>query len=131
MSIVVKAGNGAYCVPFSNLCRILSVDVEKANKALESKYASYQNDPIFSLLSLPSFDGSKEYVYITTGEKYNCTEEDKYCILPNNMLALPYDLLDLIRDPEVKTDFNQVFAIDVKSTIEDCFKYAHKFDITK
>lgn len=130
MSIVMKSDKGTYCIPFSELCRILSIDVEKANKALELKYASYVNDPVFSLLMLPTFDKSKQYVYISSGEKYNCTDVDRYCILPDNMLALPYDLLGFIQTPELKTDFNESFAVAVKSTIEDCFVYAHKFDTT-
>lgn len=130
MSIVVKDTTGLYSIFLKDICEILSLDVTSINEYLKYKYSSLRSLAV-PHLELPLVNTDVEYFYVESGEKYIISRSDVFCITDSNHDALPYDLLDLIDESSIKTEFNKEFAVVLNMTVFDCFKYAPQFEHKK
>lgn len=127
MTIVVKNQNGLYAVTLKDLCEILQVDINAVNRYLELNYSSLRDNKV-PHLELPQMNTIDQWRYIQGGAKYDVSEEDKYFMPKGNADALPYLLLDIMRDRSIKTSYEEKFAVVLSMTLKDCLVYAQKFE---
>ena len=127
MTIVVKNQNDLYAITLKDLCGILQVDINAVNRFLELNYSALRADNL-PHLELPIFNSEETWHYIQGGGEYNVSEEDKYIMPKGNVDALPYLMLDIMRDQSIKTSYEEKFAVILSKTLMDCLEYAHKFD---
>lgn len=127
MTIVVKNQNDLYAITLKDLCEILQVDINAVNRFLELNYSALRADNL-PHLELPIFNSEDTWHYIQGGGEYNVAEEDKYIMPKGNVDALPYLMLDIMRDQSIKTSYEEKFAVILSKTLMDCLEYAHKFD---
>lgn len=127
MTIVVKNQNDLYAITLKDLCEILQVDINAVNRFLELNYSALRADNL-PHLELPIFNSEDTWHYIQGGGEYNVSEEDKYFMPKGNADALPYLMLDIMRDQSIKTSYEEKFAVILSKTLMDCLEYAHKFD---
>ena len=71
---------------------------------------------------------SKPYNFSPLEKDELTDEEDKYIMPKGNADALPYLMLDIMRDQSIKTSYEEKFAVVLSMTLKDCLEYAHKFD---
>lgn len=127
MTIVVKNQNDLYAITLKDLCEILQVDINAVNRFLELNYSALRADNL-PHLELPIFNSEDTWHYIQGGGEYNVSEEDKYIMPKGNVGALPYLMLDIMRNQSIKTSYEEKFAVILSKTLMDCLEYAHKFD---
>ena len=127
MTIVVKNQNDLYAITLKDLCEILQVDINAVNRFLELNYSALRADNL-PHLELPIFNSEDTWHYIQGGGEYNVSEEDKYIMPKGNVDALPYLMLDIMRNQSIKTSYEEKFAVILSKTLMDCLEYAHKFD---
>lgn len=127
MSFVVKDSGGNYLISLKDLCKLLSIDVKAVNDMLNLSYAGMWRYEI-PHLELAVIDRSNESYYISSGGKYDYSEDDVFCVTAESVYALPYALLDFIRNRNTPTSFNEKFACILSLTVGDCFKYAPEFE---
>ena len=127
MTIVVKNQNDLYAITLKDLCEILQVDINAVNRFLELNYSALRVDNL-PHLELPIFNSEDTWHYIQGGGEYNVSEEDKYIMPKGNVDALPYLMLDIMRNQSIKTSYEEKFAVVLSMTLNDCLEYAHKFD---
>ena len=127
MTIVVKNQNELYAITLKDLCEILQVDINAVNRFLELNYSALRADNL-PHLELPIFNSEDTWHYIQGGGEYNVAEEDKYIMPKGNVDALPYLMLDIMRNQSIKTSYEEKFAVILSKTLMDCLEYAHKFD---
>ena len=127
MTIVVKNQNDLYAITLKDLCEILQVDINAVNRFLELNYSALRADNL-PHLELPIFNSEDTWHYIQSGGEYNVSEDDKYIMPKGNADALPYLMLDIMRDQSIKTSYEEKFAVVLSMTLKDCLEYAHKFD---
>ena len=127
MTIVVKNQNDLYAITLKDLCEILQVDINAVNRFLELNYSALRADNL-PHLELPIFNSEDTWHYIQGGGEYNVAEEDKYIMPKGNVDALPYLMLDIMRNQSIKTSYEEKFAVILSKTLMDCLEYAHKFD---
>ena len=118
-----------YFISLKDICRSLSLDVRTVNEFVSLSYEGLRRYAI-PHLELSIMDRNKEGRYITNGVRYECSNEDVFCVSPLSVAALPYALLDLMRDPNIDTKYNERFACIFSITVADCFAYAPQFDMT-
>ena len=123
MSFVVKDSSGSYRIALKDLCKLLSIEVKAVNDMLNLSYAGMRRYEI-PHLELSVMDRANEGYYILSGGQYEYSEDDVFCVTAESVYALPYALLDLIRDQNTPTSFNERFACILGMTVEDCLKYA-------
>ena len=127
MTIVIKNEHGEYAVLLKDLCESINVDVKAVNRMLELNYIALRNDNI-PHFELSLIDQGSDWKYIQNGEQRKLTEDDKYVITLENVDALQYALLDIIREPTINTDFEERFAVILGATVKDCLMNASKFE---
>lgn len=128
MTIVVKNQNDLYAITLKDLCKELQVDINAVNRYLELNYSALRADNV-PHLELPVFNSDDTWHYIIQGGgKYNVSKEDKYIIPKGNADALPYLMLDIMKNQSIKTSYEEKFAVILSKTLMDCLEYAHKFD---
>ena len=127
MTIVVKNQKNLYAITLKDLCEILQVDINAVNRFLELNYSALRADNL-PHLELPIFNSEDTWHYIQGGGEYNVAEEDKYIMPKGNVDALPYLMLDIMRNQSIKTSYEEKFAVILSKTLMDCLEYAHKFD---
>ena len=127
MTIVVKNQNDLYAITLKDLCEILQVDINAVNRFLELNYSALRADNL-PHLELPIFNSEDTWHYIQGGGEYNVSEEDKYIMPKGDVDALPYLMLDIMRDQSIKTSYEEKFAVVLSMTLKDCLEYEHKFD---
>ena len=127
MTIVVKNQNDLYAITLKDLCKKLQVDINAVNRFLELNYSALRADNL-PHLELPIFNSEDTWHYIKGGGEYNVSEEDKYIMPKGNADALPYLMLDIMRNQSIKTSYEEKFAVILSKTLMDCLEYAHKFD---
>lgn len=127
MTIVVKNQNELYAITLKDLCEILQVDINAVNRFLELNYSALRADNL-PHLELPIFNSEDTWHYIQGGGEYNVAEEDKYIMPKGNVDALPYLMLDIMRNQSIKTSYEEKFAVILSKTLMDCLEYAHKFN---
>lgn len=130
MTIVVKNKSGEYGIFLKDLCKILSLNINSVNKYLTDMY-SYNKSQQIPHLEFAAVNINDEYYYVQGGEKYELSDTDVFYIANNDMGALPYALLDIISEPSINTNFEEKFAVVLNMTVNDCFKYASKFEFKK
>lgn len=127
MTIVVKNNNNEYAVLFKDLCEMINVDVQSVNNSLITNYGYYkaQNIPH---LELPALNKASEWHYIQGGAKRPITNDDVFFVPQDKTAALPYALLDILRDKTIVTYYEEKFAVIFSMTLVDCLQYAPQFE---
>lgn len=126
MSIVVK-NNNEYAVLFKDICEMINIDVKSVNRFLTTNYGCYnaQNIPH---LELPVLNNVSEWHYIQGGKKRQITNDDIFFVPEDRTAALPYALLDILRDKTIVTPYEEKFAVIFSKTLVDCLQYAPQFE---
>lgn len=127
MSIVVKDSNYGYAVLFKDLCEMINIDVKSVNSFLITNY-SYYNTQNIPHLELPTLNKVSEWHYIQGGAKRPITNDDMFFVPKDRTAALPYALLDILRDKTIKTPYEEKFAVIFSMTLVDCLQYAPQFE---
>lgn len=126
MTIVVK-NNNEYAVLFKDLCEMINVEVKSANNFLITNYGYYQAQNI-PHLELPTLNKASEWHYIQGGAKRPITDDDVFFVSQDKTAALPYALLDILRDKTIVTHYEEKFAVIFSMTLVDCLHYAPQFE---
>ena len=129
MSLVVKDADGNYLISLKDICRCLNLNVSAVNEFVTHSYEGLRRYGI-PHLELSLMDKNMVAHYITSGERYELSEYDVFCVTPFSMAALPYVLLDLIKYQNIETKYDVRFACVFSLTVTDCFEYTHMFDTT-
>lgn len=127
MTIVVKNDNDLYAVFFKDLCDMIQVDIKTVNDFLKFNYAAMRAENV-PHLELPEADSKEEWHYIQGGKKRDFADEDVFFMPKNMTAALPYALLDIMRNKGIKTSYDERFAVVLSMTLNDCLDYAPKFE---
>lgn len=128
MSYVVKNDNGEYKIFLKDLCTALSLNINDVNKFLKLDYSTLRGQNIFHY-ELPMVSQPEACKYIESGKEYEYSDQDIFYISSRGgVKALPFLLLNLKRNPAFNVKYNEVFAVVVSMTVEDCFIYAPNFE---
>ena len=128
MSYVVKNDNGEYKIFLKDLCAALSLNINAVNDFLKSEYSTLRDQNIFHY-ELPRVSQPEACKYIESGKEYEFSDQDVFYISSSGGIkALPFLLLNLMRNPAFRVKYNEVFAVVVGMTVEDCFTYAPNFE---
>lgn len=127
MTIVVKNDKNEYAVLFKDICEMINIDVKSVNSFLKTNYDYFKEQSI-PHLELPITNAVNEWYYIQGGVKRPITSDDVFIVSKDCSAALPYALLDIMRNNTIETPYEEKFAVIFSMTLVDCLRYAPKFE---